>query len=252
MASSSSTAPEWKHDVFISFRGGDTRDNFTHFLYNKFYQKGIETFIDNQLNRGEEITPELLRAIEESMVAVIVFSPNYADSPWCLEELVHIMECKKAHGQNVLPVFYHVDPSDVVDQTGDFGKGFDRAKKEAQASADMRIVEKWIAALKDAANLSGFDSAVSRPDSTLINDIVNHVLKKLNHAPSNHPERAIGIESSVEQVEKLLNIKYPDVRIIGIWGMGGIGKTTIAEVIYERIYALFDSCHDPTYGPDRH
>lgn len=162
MASSSSTNLEWKYDVFISFRGKDTRNNFTDYLYKALSQKGIETFIDNKLNRGEEITPELLRTIEESMVAVIVFSQNYADSPWCLEELVHIMECKKAHGQNVLPVFYGVDPSNVEEQTGEFGKGYARAKEQAQNNGDMRIVKKWRAALKGAANLSGLDSAVVR------------------------------------------------------------------------------------------
>ncbi|KAJ9145916.1 hypothetical protein P3X46_028243 [Hevea brasiliensis] len=176
------------------------------------------------------------------MVAVIVFSPNYADSPCCLEELLHIMECKKAHEQNVLPVFYHLDPSDVEDLTGDFGKGFDRAKEHSQANGDMRIVEKWTTALKKAANLAGWDSAASRPDSTLINGIVNHILKKLNRTPSSDTEGQIGIESSLEQVEKLLVIKFPDVCIIGIWGMGGIGKTTIAAVIFNRISALFDRC----------
>ncbi|EEF40576.1 conserved hypothetical protein [Ricinus communis] len=198
-SSSSYTASEWKYDVFISFRGKDTRDSFTNYLYKDLYQKGIETFIDNKLNRGEEITPELLKAIQESMVAVVVFSHNYADSPWCLDELVHIMECKRAHGQIVLPVFYRVDPSEVEEQIGEFGKGFDRAKK--QANGDMRLVKKWKAALKDAANLSGWDSSVVRPDSKLITEIVNHILKKLNHTPSSDTEGLIGIESSLEQVE---------------------------------------------------
>ncbi|XP_050236343.1 TMV resistance protein N-like [Mercurialis annua] len=239
VASSSCTACEWKYDAFISFRGRDTRDNFTNYLYKQLYQKGIETFIDNKLNRGEEITPELLKAIQESMVSVIVFSQNYADSPWCLEELVHIMECKKAHGQVVLPVFYRVDPSEVEEQKGEFGLGFERAKK--QANGDMRLVKKWIAALKDAANLSGWDSSVVRPDSKLIDEIVNHILKKLKHTPSSDTEGLIGIDSSLAQVEKLLNIGSADVRTIGLWGMGGIGKTTIAGVIFNRISALFDS-----------
>ncbi|KDP31604.1 hypothetical protein JCGZ_14829 [Jatropha curcas] len=150
------------------------------------------------------------------------------------------MECKKAHGQIALPIFYGVDPSEVEDQTGNFGKGFDRAKE--QANGDMRLVKKWKAALKAAASLSGWDSSVVRPDAKLIDEVVNHILKKLNHSPSSDTEGLIGIESSLEQVERLLSIDFPDVRIIGIWGMGGIGKTTVAGVIFNRISTLFDGC----------
>ncbi|XP_065879958.1 disease resistance-like protein DSC1 isoform X2 [Euphorbia lathyris] len=133
-----------------------------------------------------------------------------------------------------------VDPCEVEDQTGVFGEGFDRAKE--QAKGDMRLVKKWKAALKDAANISGFDSASFRPDSKLINIIVDEILKKLKRRPSSDTEGLIGIESSLEEVERLLNIGFSDARVVGIWGMGGIGKSTIAGAVYNRISALFDSC----------
>ncbi|QHN76269.1 Disease resistance protein [Arachis hypogaea] len=69
------------------------------------------TFIDYELHKGDEISPSLFRAIEDSYVSVIVFSENYADSKWCLEELVRILECRKEYGQVVIPVFYEIDPS---------------------------------------------------------------------------------------------------------------------------------------------
>ena len=52
---------EWEYDVFLNFRGEDTRDNFTNLLYNVLCEKGIHTFIDNKLQRGEEITQTLLQ-----------------------------------------------------------------------------------------------------------------------------------------------------------------------------------------------
>ncbi|MCI40243.1 TMV resistance protein N-like, partial [Trifolium medium] len=67
---------------------------------------------DDSLQRGERISASLNRAIEESQIAVIVFSRNYGDSRWCLDELVKIMECHRTIGQVVLPVFYDVDPSE--------------------------------------------------------------------------------------------------------------------------------------------
>ena len=64
-ASSSSTA-QWKYDVFISFRGEDTRNNFMDHLYNALIVKGINTFRDDEkLERGKPISLELLKAIEE-------------------------------------------------------------------------------------------------------------------------------------------------------------------------------------------
>ena len=38
--------------------------------------------------------------------------------------MVRILECKEFERQIVIPVFYHVDPTDVEEQTGDFGQEF--------------------------------------------------------------------------------------------------------------------------------
>ena len=78
MASDSSPSnPGWTHDVFLSFRGDDTRYNFTDHLYNALVRKDIRTFRDDQLRRGENIAPELLNAIEKSRSSIIVFSKTY-------------------------------------------------------------------------------------------------------------------------------------------------------------------------------
>ena len=99
-----------RYDVFLSFRGEDTRHGFTSHLYEALRRKKIETFIDNRLVRGDEISPALSNAIEEASISVVIFSKDYASSKWCLRELERILECKDANGQIVIPVFYHVDP----------------------------------------------------------------------------------------------------------------------------------------------
>jgi len=63
---------------------------------------------DENLPRGEVIQTKLMKAIESSRIAVVVFSRNFATSEWWLDELVKIMECKSQLGQKVLPVFYNV------------------------------------------------------------------------------------------------------------------------------------------------
>ena len=82
--SSSTSVCLWRYDVFLSFRGKDTRFNFTDHLYTTLVHKGIKTFRDDTLKRGEEIGPEILKAIEESRFSIVVFSENYASSGWCL------------------------------------------------------------------------------------------------------------------------------------------------------------------------
>ena len=101
----SSSTPQWDYDVFLSFRGEDTRNGFTGHLYYDLCNKGINTFIDNDLQKGEKISGELLKTIRSSRISIIIFSQNYAFSTWCLNELVEILNCKQ-NGQLVLPVFY--------------------------------------------------------------------------------------------------------------------------------------------------
>ncbi|KAL4382270.1 hypothetical protein AHAS_Ahas04G0216700 [Arachis hypogaea] len=116
-ASSSASIPPPRsctYDVFLSFRGEDTRKGFTGHLFAALNRKRITTYKDDKnLRKGDVISKELLKAIEESMFAVIVFSPNYAYSSWCLDELQKIMECNKKVGQHIVPVFYGVEPCDV-------------------------------------------------------------------------------------------------------------------------------------------
>ncbi|KAI8556050.1 hypothetical protein RHMOL_Rhmol05G0222500 [Rhododendron molle] len=85
---SSSVSPCSYH-VFLSFRGEDTRKTFTDHLYIALGQAGFHTFRDDDgLEKGEDIKSELLKAIRELRISIIVFSKNYASSSWCLEELV--------------------------------------------------------------------------------------------------------------------------------------------------------------------
>ena len=103
MASTSSS--KTTYDVFLSFRGADTRDNFTIHLQQKLVDKNIQTFIDDRLDRGEMIESSLMKVIEESQISVIVFSQGYASSPWCLDDLVKILRCRETMGADYFTNF---------------------------------------------------------------------------------------------------------------------------------------------------
>ncbi|XP_024199752.2 disease resistance protein RPV1 isoform X1 [Rosa chinensis] len=247
-ASSSSSSPplsptddqnHYRHQVFLSFRG-DTRFNFTDHLYNALCDRGIETFRDaDKLRRGEEISPALLKAIEESRVSIVVFSQNYASSRWCLDELVKILACRQSKGQEVKPVFYKVDPSDVRHQKGAFGDAFATLGGRYGDSMD-----KWKAALKETANLFGWHLKDDEYETKFIKRIVGELSAQLKLSCDLHvAEHPIGLETCRQAVKSLLKAEENVVRMVGIWGPGGIGKTTIAKYVFNSIHHKFEgSC----------
>jgi len=101
---------------------------------------------------------ELLRAIQVSQIAIVVFSKRYAESSWCLDELEKIFECRQTCCQKVLPVFYYVQPSEVREQTGDFGDVLRAAAENRYEDTLLR----WSRTLTKAANLTGWDVRKSR------------------------------------------------------------------------------------------
>jgi len=153
----SSSRNPWDYDVFLNFRGEDTRSQFTYNLYNSLRQKGIVTFFDDGgLRRGEDITPALFKAIQNSMISIVVFSINYASSTFCLNELVKILECAKEEGRSIYPIFYEVDPSQVRHQTGIYAEALSKHEARFHSDADYEKAQTWRKALHEAANLSGW------------------------------------------------------------------------------------------------
>ncbi|XP_062012758.1 TMV resistance protein N-like [Rosa rugosa] len=242
--SSSSSTHIYRYDVFISFRGEDTRKTFISHLLKALDGKKIDTYIDYKLKSGDEIGPALLKAIEESKISLIVFSENYASSRWCLDEMIHINECKERYQQSVIPIFYRIDPSHVRYQRESYAAAF--AKHEERFEDKRERVLKWRHALTTIANLSGFDSLTTSNDSELVERIVKAILMQLDRELSTDLTGLVGVESRIQKIESLLcidGIVPPEVclRTVGIWGMGGIGKTTLAGAVFNRLSSQFEA-----------
>ncbi|XP_050366682.1 TMV resistance protein N-like [Argentina anserina] len=254
---SSSSTCSHKYDVFLSFRGQDTRHGFTGHLYNTLVQSGFTTFKDDdELRRGELIATALLRAIEESKLSLIVFSESYASSRWCLDELVHIIECKRWKNQMVHPIFYKVNPSDVRHQTGKYGEAL--ARHELRFEDDKDRVLRWRAALKEAADLSGshFSGLGYEYEYEFIGEVVREISSRVKRGTKlNMPECQVGLDLRLRHMLEILDVEANDVRMVGIWGIGGIGKTTVAKAVYNEIAHKFDGCcflADVRKGSEQH
>lgn len=205
---SSSSVSRGKYDVFLSFRGEDTRRNFTDHLYAAFKRRGITTFRDDEkLETGEPIAPELFKAIHESWCSVIVLSEGYCFSSWCLEELSEIIQQKNDKGHKVFPIFYYVDPSDLRKQTGKVLEAF--LKHENNFQDNKEKTQRWRSALTQVANIKGWHLS-NRHESELIGEIIKKVSTKLCQTFASAPNDMIGIESRLEELNCKIGIGEED------------------------------------------
>ncbi|KAM5583684.1 hypothetical protein ABKV19_003521 [Rosa sericea] len=232
----SSSAPRWKYDVFLSFRGGDTRRTMIPLLYRELKNRGIETFMDDTgLSRGTSIAPSLLTAIQESRSAIVVLSPNYAYSRWCLDELTMIIQCMEDQSTTVIPIFYDVVPSGVRHQKGSFARAFTKHQEGLAQDDDYPYkLNQWRVALTTVAGLSGLESNKYSSDLELVKDIVETVCSELRPIDVEWALSSTGdfvaFEATRRAMDKVMRALQDDeITAIGVFGMGGVGKTSMVK-----------------------
>lgn len=231
-------SPRYEYEVFLSFRGSDTRSNFTDYLYHRLRLAGLHLFRDNEeLRVGKEIGSELLRALDKSQIYIPIFSQNYATSSWCLREVAYMNECtSKSDGQKeILPIFFDVDPDDVKLKTELYKKAI--AKHKEKFGSDE--LKRWEDALVKVAHLKGWELK-GKGHGELIELVVREVLCKLNARNVDVPEYWVEDHRQIEDILEKLEVDSNDVRFLGIHGIGGIGKTVLAKVVFNKISSHFE------------
>ncbi|KAK1436895.1 hypothetical protein QVD17_02679 [Tagetes erecta] len=139
-----------------------------------------------------------------------------------------------------MPVFYDVDPSDVRKQSGNFGKSFAKLQVE---NINKALI--WRNALVDASNIAGWEPkyVANGHESKVIKEIVDTILERLIPIDAGIDEDLVGITTRLKDLKSQLEFGCEGVRMVGIWGCGGSGKTALATSLYMQIRQHFqDHC----------
>ncbi|KAG0607534.1 hypothetical protein M758_8G036000 [Ceratodon purpureus] len=229
--SSSFAAMDVDYDVFLNHRGPDVKARFVSHLDEALRAAGLNPFLDKaSLRKGDPAFTSIDAALKVAKVHVAVVSKRYAESKYCLNELVDMLRS----GKPVIPVYYEVEPAQLrwVENVP-FAEAFEKHKRKRTAEQ----VQEWTHALGRLAEITGFCSSdYSGDEAQLKREVVDAVLSKLTPTfeaiPVDH--RMVGIQKHVNTCVKKLEKMSSSTCLLGLVGMGGIGKTSLAKVIYNH------------------
>ncbi|EOA12794.1 hypothetical protein CARUB_v10025744mg [Capsella rubella] len=179
----------------------EVRYSFVSHLSEALRRKGIH---DVFVDTNDLLSEESQFKVEGARVSVMILPSNLTV---CLDKLVKVLECQKNRDQVVVPVLY----------------------------GTRSLETEWLRALDSKGLTSVHQSRKEWSDSQLVKEIVRDVYEKL------FCMERIGIYSKLLEIEKMVCKQPLGIRCVGIWGMPGIGKTTLARAVFDQMSGEFDA-----------
>ena len=136
-------------DVFVSHRGPDVKRELVSHIVDRLQRVGISVFVDYNMEKGCVSWPTILAHLRGAKRVLLLLTPQFEESPWCLEEVRVMAERREA----VLPIFVDREPGYV--NKGSLRSAFDAFCKDVP-DAEAGAVQKWHAALESIAGISGW------------------------------------------------------------------------------------------------
>jgi len=177
------------YDVFINHRGTDVKNTLASHLYYRLRDDGLRVFFDKEeAQKGYTINSVVENAIRVASVHIAIFSRHYAESEWCLDELVLMVESKSV----IIPVFYDVKPLDIWRNRVDGMNGvyaeallilkdektLDPETHQEKPRYDSHTIEIWKNALMEVTGRNGFKlENYDGDEGHLVDDVVRAAVK---------------------------------------------------------------------------
>jgi hypothetical protein len=227
------------YDIFISHCGTDCKRTFAVWLLRVLENVGLRCFFDDRsLEPGDDAAREMLEAMETARYGIVIFSASFFEREWCLKELQTFVPRER-----ILPVFFgtfdevqRARESAITGCMWQTFKHFVRTEDEFRSVAEISTRHTGL----KLESLDGYwDTLIYK-----VRDIVLGLLGSDNGGLHISEDKLlVGQDELLVELKELLGVHAPGnasdgakstvVGIVGVKGMGGIGKLTIAKKLYD-------------------
>jgi hypothetical protein len=238
------------YDVFISHCGVDSKRNFAIFLKEELEKVGLRCFFDDaSLEVGDKAAERMLEAMENATFGVVMLSPGFYSKEWCLKELQTFVR-----RGNAVPIYFpsylaveEAKKEAIAKKVWTTFKKFELLEEEYLEAVGLSITGLkllsvdgwWNVCIRQARDVllkllgkTGGGPLLSEPDDLLVGQ--HEQLLKL--------KELLGLPKQGESTAGAAGAVSKEVGIVGVKGMGGVGKSTMAKKLYDdpEVRAWFD------------